>query len=80
VIIDDKLDIVQQLEEQMQHVTDSYQCEWKTTIEDESKLKRFRTFVNSDKTDENIIFVEERGQVRPASKEERAHLRLAETA
>ena len=80
VIIDDKLDIVQQLEDQMQSVTDTYQCEWKTTIEDQSKLKRFRTFVNSDKHDENIIFVEERGQVRPASQEERADLKLAETA
>ena len=80
VIIDDKLDLVQQLEDQMERVTDSYQCEWKTTIEDESKLKRFRTFVNSDKHDENIIFVEERGQVRPASQEERADLKLAGTA
>jgi len=43
-------------------------------------LKRFRTFVNSDKHDDNIIFVEERGQVRPANKEERAHLKLVETA
>ena len=72
--------LVQQLEAQMQHVADSYQCEWKTTIEDETKLKRFRTFVNSDKHDDNILFVEERGQVRPASKAERAQLRLAETA
>jgi len=80
VIIDDKLGLVQQLEAQMQHVADSYQCEWKTTIEDETKLKRFRTFVNSDKHDDNILFVEERGQVRPASKAERAQLRLAETA
>ncbi len=80
VIIEDKLSLAQQLEDQMQHVVDSYQCEWKTTIEDDSKLKRFRTFVNSDKHDDNIIFVEERGQVRPASKEERAHLKLVETA
>lgn len=79
VIIDDKLDICEQLEDQMQHVADTYQCEWKTTIEDESKLKRFRHFVNSDKHDENIIFVEERGQVRPANLEERQHL-LAESA
>ena len=34
--------------------------------------KRFRSFVNSDKTDEHIIFVEERGQIRPARPEERA--------
>ncbi len=71
VVIDDKLDICDRLENQMQHVVDSYQCEWKTTIKDESKLKRFRTFVNSDKHDENILFVEERGQIRPANIEER---------
>lgn len=71
VVIDDKLNINEQLEAQMQHVVDTYQCEWKTTIADESKLKRFRHFVNSDKTDENIIFVEERGQIRPANLAER---------
>lgn len=79
VVIEDKLNLNEQLEAHMQHVVDSYQCEWKTTIADENKLKRFRHFVNSDKTDENIIFVEERGQIRPANIEERA-LALAEEA
>lgn len=79
VVIDDKLSINDHLESQMQHVVETYQCEWKTTIEDESKLKRFRHFVNSDKTDENILFVEERGQIRPANLEER-QLLLAEKA
>jgi nitrite reductase (NADH) large subunit len=78
VVIDDKLNICADLEEQMQHVVDTYQCEWKTTIEDESKLKRFRHFINSDKTDENIIFVEERGQIRPANEDERQHFALVE--
>jgi nitrite reductase (NADH) large subunit len=79
VVIDDKLAIGEQLEQQMQKVVETYKCEWKTTIEDESKLKRFRTFVNSDKHDEKIVFVEERGQVRPANIEER-ELLLAEEA
>lgn len=79
VVIDDKLGVCDQLETQMQHVVDSYQCEWKTTIGDETKLKRFRHFVNSDKHDENIIFVEERGQIRPANLEER-ELLAAENA
>lgn len=79
VVIDDKLQINDQLEAHMQHVVDTYQCEWTTTMADENKLKRFRHFVNSDKTDENIIFVEERGQIRPANIEERA-LALAEEA
>lgn len=80
VIIEDKLGLCADLEAQMQHVVDTYQCEWKTTIADESKLKRFRHFINSDKTDENILFVEERGQIRPANEEERLHLAVAEEA
>jgi len=71
VVIDDKLALNSQLETQMLNIIDTYQCEWKTTIADENKLKRFRHFVNSDKQDENIIFIEERGQIRPANLEER---------
>lgn len=78
VVIDDKLNICDKLEEQMQHVIDSYQCEWKTTIADESKLKRFRHFVNSDKTDENVLFVEDRGQIRPANEDEHKYLKIGE--
>ena len=80
VVIKDKLEICDNLEQQMQHVIDTYQCEWKTTINDESKLKRFRHFVNSDKADDNILFVEERGQIRPANKEEHKHIRIMEEA
>ncbi len=80
VVIEDKLNIATSLETQMQHVVDSYQCEWKTTIASEEKLKRFRHFVNSDKTDENIVFVEERGQIRPADEQERQHFKLVELA
>jgi nitrite reductase (NADH) large subunit len=80
VVIDDKLGLCDQLETQMQYVIDTYQCEWKTTIEDESKLKRFRHFVNSDQRDENVIFVEERGQIRPANEGERKHFKLTKVA
>jgi nitrite reductase (NADH) large subunit len=75
VVIEDSLSIGEALEKQMRHVIDTYQCEWKTTIEDESKLKRFRHFVNSDRPDDNIVFVEERGQVRPADEQEREALK-----
>ena len=78
VVIDDKLGVCDQFEEQMLHVLDTYQCEWKTTIESEEKLKRFRHFVNSDKTDDNIVFVEERGQIRPANEEEHKHFKISE--
>ncbi|MEI6708322.1 MAG: (2Fe-2S)-binding protein [Methylococcales bacterium] len=80
VIIDDKLGLGEQLEQQMQTVIDTYQCEWKTTIEDESKLKRFHHFINSDATDDNVVFVEERGQIRPARDDERKHFNLVEVA
>jgi len=80
VIIDDKLSLGEELEQQMQTVIDTYQCEWKTTIENEEKLKHFRYFINSDATDDNVIFVEERGQIRPARDEERKHFNLVEVA
>ncbi len=70
VVINDKLGVCESLEQQMQHVINSYQCEWKSTIEDEDKLKRFRHFVNSDEQDNRVVFVEERGQVRPANEQE----------
>ncbi len=75
VIIEDKLGICTDLEKQMEHIVATYQCEWKTTIEDESIVnKRFRFFVNSDKTDDKVVFVEERGQIRPATPKEREHV------
>ena len=55
----------------MEHLVDTYQCEWKTTIENPEKVKRFRHFVNSDEVDNNVVFIEERGQIRPARPEEK---------
>ncbi|MCY4011557.1 MAG: nitrite reductase large subunit NirB [Gammaproteobacteria bacterium] len=66
VIIDDSLGLGADLESEMAHVVSTYECEWKTTIEDPGKLKRFRTFVNSDQADDSLAFVRERGQRRPA--------------
>jgi len=80
VVIDDKLGLCDQLEQQMHYVIDTYQCEWKTAIEDEAKLKRFRSFINSDQPDDNVVFVEERGQIRPARDNERKHFKLMEIA
>jgi nitrite reductase (NADH) large subunit len=71
VILKDSLGINAELEAQMQHVVDTYQCEWKTAVTNPEVRKRFRTFVNSDKKDEHIVFVEERGQIRPAKAQER---------
>ena len=66
VVIEDSLGISAELEKQMQEVIDTYQCEWKTTIENPEMRKRFRTFVNDPAPDNRIILVEERGQLRPA--------------
>ena len=71
VIIDDSLGIGAELEAQMALLLDTYQCEWKTTLEDPEKLKRFRQFVNSAGEDAHVVFVQERGQRRPARDVER---------
>lgn len=71
VVIDDSLGLAEELENQMSAVVDTYQCEWKTTIEDPEQMKRFRTYVNSDAADADVIFVRERGQRRPITEEER---------
>ena len=75
VVIEDSLGIAEELERQMQHVVDTYECEWKKAISNEQSLKRFRRFVNSEKGDPYIVFVEEREQIRPATEEEKAKLR-----
>jgi nitrite reductase (NADH) large subunit len=71
VVIEDKLGIAAELEADMARVIDSYQCEWRKAIEDPQTLKRFRHFVNSDRADDNVVFIEERGQIRPATRFER---------
>lgn len=75
VVINDSLGLGAELEAQMGHVVGTFQCEWKTTIEDPERLKRFRPFINSEQTDDHPQFVEERGQRRPARPEERLHLK-----
>jgi len=70
VIIDDKLGLCAELEQEMSHVVGTYQCEWKTTIEDPEKLKRFSHFVNSKESDNNVRFIQERQQIRPQPKQE----------
>jgi nitrite reductase (NADH) large subunit len=71
VVCEDKLGIAAELEAEMKLLVDTYECEWKKAIEDPATLRRFRTFVNSDAPDANVHFVEERGQIRPATPKER---------
>jgi nitrite reductase (NADH) large subunit len=70
VILEDSLGLGDELEAQMQQVVDTYECEWANTLQDEEKLKRFRTFVNQKGGDPAVQFVRERGQRRPARSEE----------
>jgi nitrite reductase (NADH) large subunit len=71
VVCEDSLGIGAELEADMQRHVDTYECEWKKAIETPEILKRFRHFVNSDAPDSNVVFVAERGQNRPARKDER---------
>lgn len=71
VIIDDKLNLCEELEREMAANIANYQCEWKTTVNNAEKLKRFQHFINTDDRDESLAYVVERGQRRPATKEER---------
>ena len=66
VVLDDALGICDELEADMARHVATYQCEWKATIENPERARRFRTFVNSDTPDPTVVFVTERGQPRPA--------------
>jgi nitrite reductase (NADH) large subunit len=74
VILNDSLDLANDLEHQMARIVESYECEWKAVLDDPEKLKRFRTFVNSDSADSNVVFVKERDQIRPARDDEKTKL------
>ncbi|WP_066339431.1 nitrite reductase large subunit NirB [Azohydromonas lata] len=71
VVVNDKLGIAAELEADMQHVVNTYQCEWKSAVTTPETRKRFRQFVNSEQGDRNVIFIQERGQIRPATVEEK---------
>ncbi|MFT5096006.1 MULTISPECIES: nitrite reductase large subunit NirB [Psychrobacter] len=80
VIIEDSLGIADELEAQMQLLVDNYVCEWQATITDSEKLKRFRHFVNSEQGDDNVVFVNERAQIRPATDIEKVKIQVTELA
>ena len=66
VVVEDALGIAADLEREMTCHVETYECEWKATIEDPVRVARFRTFLNDDGPDPSIVKVEERGQLRPA--------------
>lgn len=46
VVIDDKLGICDELEKQMQHLVDTYKCEWREVVESTERRRAFRQFVH----------------------------------
>lgn len=75
VVLDDSLGIAGDLDAAMAAHVDIYQDEWAATLADEDKLKQFASFINAPETaDPDLVYVEERGQRRPADEAERAVL------
>jgi len=71
VVLEDSLGIGAELEEHMQNIVDTYQCEWKSAVEDPEKRKRFREFVNEPSRKDPVQhWMRERDQRRPADSEE----------
>jgi nitrite reductase (NADH) large subunit len=71
VIVDDALGIADELEADMERHVATYECEWKATIEDPERMRRFRSFLNDDRPDPSIVMVPERAQRRPARPHEK---------
>ncbi|MDQ0826670.1 nitrite reductase (NADH) large subunit [Arthrobacter sp. B2I5] len=73
VVVKDTLGIAADLEAAMAKHVDTYVDEWADTLKDPERLRRFRSFVNApDQKDDSITFVpDERGQMRPATPEEK---------
>ena len=65
VVLHDKLGLAEELERRMQHLVDTYRCEWKEVVDNPEKRQLYRQFVNSDDTEPCIELVPERGQQRP---------------
>jgi nitrite reductase (NADH) large subunit len=70
VVVHDALGLGPELEADMARLIDRYECEWKATIDDPERVRRFVTFVNApEQPDTAIRFATERGQVRPLERE-----------
>ena len=73
VVVKDSLGIAADLEAAMNTHVGNYEDEWAATLADPERLRRFRSFVNAPEVaDDSIVFVPERGQIRPATASEKA--------
>jgi nitrite reductase (NADH) large subunit len=72
VIFDDSLGITADLDAAIANHVGGYEDEWAATLHDPEKLRKFAAFVNApDTADPDLMYVEERGQLRPARESEK---------
>ncbi|RJN31656.1 nitrite reductase large subunit NirB [Nesterenkonia natronophila] len=72
VVVSDSLGVAADLERSIADHVDRYEDEWAATLRDPEKLRRFRSFVNAPESpDTDLKYVLERGQIRPATEQER---------
>ena len=65
VVVQDKLGICAELEEEMQQLVGTFHDEWADVVKNPSYRAKFRQFVNTDETQNSIERTMERGQPRP---------------
>jgi nitrite reductase (NADH) large subunit len=72
VIVDDSLGLCAELDAAMARHVGAYEDEWRATVDDPERVRRFTSFVNApDTPDPSITFEVERGQPVPALGERR---------
>ncbi|MDL9979971.1 nitrite reductase large subunit NirB [Microbacterium sp. ASV49] len=82
VVLDDSLGLCADLDAAMARHIGSYEDEWRATLEDPDRLRRFASFVNAPTMpDPSLAYAAERGQPRPATAQDRAdgHVVIAGT-
>jgi len=65
VILEDKLGIAADLEQQMVDLVGTFFCEWTETIRNPERRAKFQQFANTPDTLESVELVKDRGQTRP---------------
>ena len=66
VIFDDTLGIAAELDADMASHVDTYECEWKATLDDPERLAHFVEFVNAPDVHSEPVWITERSQRVPA--------------
>lgn len=65
VILEDKLGICAELEQQMQDLVGTFFCEWTEVLQSPEKKRMFSQFANTEETVDTMEKIDERGQQRP---------------